>query len=585
MARKKKTDLDEEEEEAEDQQNLIGSSKPTSKLVTRPSKQPRSLISQRKKKISDESEPKSSPGDRKKVGKPARPASKTKTSKQVESMEMVKEVVKEEIESKEDNDEVLAREKLFAEIQEEYYDIVEELPLELDRTFTLIREMDLNVEESTEELHEDLYEYLQVAQTINHLSQVNHHELEGALAPLHPTTESRQLPAEFIYSLWSELALKIAKVQNLSRDKLDLAEKVYEGLDRHLRRIDAELDKYPDLEDQEQTEEKSDPTDRATHPTDLPALTQADQPILEPETSQAVTINGRVEGPVKSNKRKKSNKLMKNLRSLSTKSPRLSLLVSRPHFTEPPKTAPLMNAHSLDGPEPSSSDLLQDGLTKSDRTSPRLRTQSNLSPRKPSVIKLTGIFADPQPSVGPHRPESLSISPSMSNTRVPTPSQPTQASPTLFIPQTGREPKMIEIRRSSPVLRERRSVSGSIEKRKRRPSLSHRKRSEGGDEDSNEMKVRIEGDLMSLGEEEKTYCYCNKGSYGIMIACDNEKCDGGEWFHMECTNLLKEPGESDSWLCLKCEKDWNWIRSSDSNGNEKRRFNKKGVLKWNENLG
>ncbi|EGG00176.1 uncharacterized protein MELLADRAFT_68053 [Melampsora larici-populina 98AG31] len=539
MGRKKRGDLEEE-----GPKNATASPGPASN-VGRAAKQPRIVAPQRKKRLSDESEPKTNPRNSKRPVKTGRPASKTKKSKVTESMEVVKEVAEEEVELKEDVDEVspeiqkeeLAREKLFAEIQEEYYDIVEELPLELDRNFTLIREMDVNVEECSEEIHEDLYEYLQVAQTINHLSKPENNEVEGpsvpGTAPSHLTEESTQLPAEFVYSLWSELANKISKVQKLSRDKLDLAEKVYEGLDRHLRRIDAELDKYPDLEDQDQTGEKSDQGDQSINPTDLPTLSQNEQPALGPEPSpivnEAEASVGQVKAPSKPNKRKKSNKLIKNLRSLSTKSPRLSFLVSKPQdiqTTDLPDTSTSMNGYSIGAPEASSSDLVPDGVRKSDRHSPRLQTLSNLSPRKPSIIKLTGIFADPQPSAGPYRPETLSMSPSMTNTRVPSPSRQTQGSPTLFVPQIHPEQTTVDMRRSSPVLRERRSVSASIEKRTRTPSISNRKKVQ---EDSQNSNVMLDGELSSLAEEEKPYCYCNKVSYGIMIACDNEKCDGGEW--------------------------------------------------------
>ncbi|KAK6465467.1 hypothetical protein DFJ63DRAFT_22476 [Scheffersomyces coipomensis] len=37
----------------------------------------------------------------------------------------------------------------------------------------------------------------------------------------------------------------------------------------------------------------------------------------------------------------------------------------------------------------------------------------------------------------------------------------------------------------------------------------------------------------------KTYCFCNQGSFGEMIACDNEdSCPNGEWFHYKCVGLL-----------------------------------------------
>ena len=38
---------------------------------------------------------------------------------------------------------------------------------------------------------------------------------------------------------------------------------------------------------------------------------------------------------------------------------------------------------------------------------------------------------------------------------------------------------------------------------------------------------------------EPTYCYCNRISFGEMIACDNVECPI-EWFHFECVGLTPE---------------------------------------------
>lgn len=39
-------------------------------------------------------------------------------------------------------------------------------------------------------------------------------------------------------------------------------------------------------------------------------------------------------------------------------------------------------------------------------------------------------------------------------------------------------------------------------------------------------------------EPEEAYCFCKQPSFGDMIACDNEKCPNGEWFHYKCVGLL-----------------------------------------------
>ncbi|KAK0899796.1 hypothetical protein LTR91_021074 [Friedmanniomyces endolithicus] len=50
---------------------------------------------------------------------------------------------------------------------------------------------------------------------------------------------------------------------------------------------------------------------------------------------------------------------------------------------------------------------------------------------------------------------------------------------------------------------------------------------------------------------EPKYCYCDRGSFGEMVACDNERC-AKEWFHIECTELSEAPGDAEQWFCRDC---------------------------------
>ncbi|KAK1310462.1 PHD finger protein ING2 [Acorus calamus] len=51
---------------------------------------------------------------------------------------------------------------------------------------------------------------------------------------------------------------------------------------------------------------------------------------------------------------------------------------------------------------------------------------------------------------------------------------------------------------------------------------------------------------------EPTYCVCHQVSFGDMIACDNENCEGGEWFHYSCVGLTPETRFKDKWYCPTC---------------------------------
>lgn len=52
---------------------------------------------------------------------------------------------------------------------------------------------------------------------------------------------------------------------------------------------------------------------------------------------------------------------------------------------------------------------------------------------------------------------------------------------------------------------------------------------------------------------EPTYCICHEVSFGDMIACDNENCEGGEWFHYACVGLTPETRFKGKWYCPTCK--------------------------------
>ena len=71
-----------------------------------------------------------------------------------------------------------------------------------------------------------------------------------------------------------------------------------------------------------------------------------------------------------------------------------------------------------------------------------------------------------------------------------------------------------------------------------------------------ETEVEIEGDMEMEGEGGNVplYCYCNRPSFGKMVACDDESCSY-EWFHQECLEQRGRKIEEDSerkWYCEAC---------------------------------
>lgn len=52
--------------------------------------------------------------------------------------------------------------------------------------------------------------------------------------------------------------------------------------------------------------------------------------------------------------------------------------------------------------------------------------------------------------------------------------------------------------------------------------------------------------------DEPKYCYCNRISFGEMIACDNDDCPI-EWFHFSCVGLTPENRPKGQWFCPDCK--------------------------------
>lgn len=88
--------------------------------------------------------------------------------------------------------------------------------------------------------------------------------------------------------------------------------------------------------------------------------------------------------------------------------------------------------------------------------------------------------------------------------------------------------------------------------------------SDGDDEVPAEPEEDLEDDTIRVADQdgddsehdpddpnEQKYCYCNRGSYGEMVACDNDNC-AKEWFHLDCTDLTEAPAEDDIWYCRDC---------------------------------
>lgn len=73
--------------------------------------------------------------------------------------------------------------------------------------------------------------------------------------------------------------------------------------------------------------------------------------------------------------------------------------------------------------------------------------------------------------------------------------------------------------------------------------------SEAGTED--EEMSGAGGDHEEDESDDTKYCFCQRVSFGDMVACDNDNCQY-QWFHWECVGIKEEP--VGDWLCPDCRK-------------------------------
>jgi len=79
------------------------------------------------------------------------------------------------------------------------------------------------------------------------------------------------------------------------------------------------------------------------------------------------------------------------------------------------------------------------------------------------------------------------------------------------------------------------------------------------------------GDEDEDNEDKTLYCFCQKMSYGEMVACDNTECTF-QWFHLPCVNL--KPPLPEVWYCSDCNSK-GMAGSVDSSGPERTKKRKR----------
>ncbi|CDR88461.1 uncharacterized protein SPSC_04288 [Sporisorium scitamineum] len=425
---------------------------------------------------------------------------------------------------------------------EEYFEIVEQLPLEMHRTFALMRELEGQMQARVGTMVQDMAAYRDVrmemqkrldatpqeqadtsedqsssrksvrggsedeAETLLGGSQdgqrngqpsarqdgVNDVEVSSV-----DGVQSRNLfDKDARRQLLRSISLAANESVKAAEEKMGLAATAYNWIDRHIRRLDADISKLESsilLGLRSGTEESRNAREALGLPVD--DLAEDAEPLGEDGDAQAGEgISAEAESAA-------LTKAAGAARRASASGAEAAATGGR----RSARTTPKMGGQAQLAPSP-----------KSQRTLSRSRSRSASTSAGGAVDKSTAPASSTNRA---GRQKTTSPAPPLANTRTTRKRKPKPLSP-----QKGGRRSIITTTPTivSPTTQLPRST-GTI--------------------------VGPDTSEMPFDPTEPTYCYCDQISFDEMVACDNEDCTI-EWFHYACVGLTRQP--KNEWFCRFC---------------------------------
>jgi len=354
---------------------------------------------------------------------------------------------------------------------EDYLEMIEHLPQELRDRFTEIREMDLQVHNAMDNLEEEVKTFFaQAKRTRPEIREMEYNKIRG----------------EYIKTLED------------AEEKVNIANQMYELVERYLRRLDQELEKFKNELEQ-----------------DSPGITE----VLERRSHELDVAHH-------NHHHHHSSSLHHNQQSHNSHHPISSQHNSNNQVRKKYSTS---GHHIREGGLAFRDNLSSNGgfgLSSSNPTAPLTLYNAN---NAIAAAASQAIAATNQLSSG-RRTASLKAS---LDAIAGGPFSPFDG---LGIDSSSAGQKNNKRIRSSSQFNEVSSDSSDA-------TLGGR----SGLFDNGEAATPLAG--WTPDPDEPTYCICNQVSYGEMIACDNVDCDI-EWFHYNCVGLTAAP--KGKWYCPNC---------------------------------
>ncbi|KAM9293262.1 inhibitor of growth protein 3 isoform 3-T3 [Morus bassanus] len=373
---------------------------------------------------------------------------------------------------------------------EDYLEMIEQLPMDLRDRFTEMREMDLQVQNAMDQLEQRVNEFFMNAKKNK------------------PEWREEQMTSIKKFSLWQDYY----KALEDADEKVQLANQIYDLVDRHLRKLDQELAKFK-MELEADNAGITEILERRSLELDTPS-----QPVNNHHAHSHTPVEKRKHNPSSHHsttdhvpeKKFKSEALLSTLTSDASKE------------NTPGSGAGAITMAAAQAVQATAQ------MKEGRRTS---SLKASYEAFKNNDFQLGREFSLSRDSTG-------YSSSALASTLTQTLSSSTTDS------RSGRKSK--NNNKSSSQQSSSSSSSSSLSSCSSSSALAQ--------ELSQQTAVIPESDSNSQVDwtydpNEPRYCICNQVSYGEMVGCDNQDCPI-EWFHYGCVGLTEAP--KGKWYCPQC---------------------------------
>ncbi|KAL3851867.1 hypothetical protein ACJMK2_015568 [Sinanodonta woodiana] len=397
---------------------------------------------------------------------------------------------------------------------EDYLEMIENLPMEMRERLTEMREMDLQVQNELDSLTERVTTFFKKCLTPNVKSDWKDEQYEKIKQDYYKTLEEAD-------------------------EKVQLANHIYDLVDRHLRKLDQELSKFKmELEADnagitEVLEKRSLEMDKPQNQNQrgekrkLPTVTQTNHTEKRVTTDKVFSTLA--------NEAARETLAIKKSNSASS-SPAISMFNSS--TTASPLTYSLghMGAGSNAAIAAAASQAIaatQQVMQQQGRRTPSMKASYVAMTKNPELAKEMAITSH---SFG-SQPSTPTVTASESSSRSQRVKKQTSKAAQLLQQQQQQQQQQKQLVQIQPTPTPTPPLQTTLE-----PVEEYNTELQIVDE--NGEPVDWQND-----PNEPRYCLCNQVSYGEMVGCDNDDCPI-EWFHYGCVGLTQAP--KGKWYCPQC---------------------------------